>query len=169
MVSPLPLGPIYVKAKQIQTSEGNVEIGIDDNVACERTLLYSLIFNGDFNFLVSFWKKDGRDWVVFYPDLIVSPQLGCLWTVSMNLVTRNTPFPESHDFPTNKLPQQQENVMGSFTDKALLLNFLLRRRNSRSLILQFIKSSLEKRTNPSVMSKLFDQLNIVCSSVALEM
>jgi len=58
--------------------------------------------------------------------------------------------------------------MGSFTDKTSLLDFLLRRKHSRSMILQFFKSSLEKRTNPAVMAKLFDQLNVVCSSMAVE-
>lgn len=132
-----------------------------------------------FSFWSSFWFHealtippsllDARDWMNFYPDFIVSPQLGYLWTISIHLVwisslfnrTKVSPHFETH-------PLFQDHVMDAFTDKSALLDFLLRRRDSRTLILKFFQATLESKESPSIVAGLFDQLNVVCSTLAPE-
>lgn len=58
--------------------------------------------------------------------------------------------------------------MGAFTEKTFQLDFLLRRKNSKPLVVKVLKSLIEKKTNISLMAKLFDQINTVCAAIAQE-
>ena len=126
------------------------------------------------------FTTDGQDWVGFYPNTIVSPGLSSLWTVTLNMVGFSflTSYHDSQErsvywvffflFFLSFFFFLQENMQGAFADETLLLDFLLRRRSSKELILKFLKTSLERKTSLSMISKLFDQINLVCSTMALE-
>lgn len=56
----------------------------------------------------------------------------------------------------------------SFSDKRQLLDFLLRRRGSRMLILQFIRAAIEEREPLELLAYLFDTLNRVAAQAFYE-
>jgi len=90
---------------------------------------------------------DGERWFVFQPDIIIAWDQGFVWTLAVSLPVFLT---------------------GKFTEHGKLLNFLLRRRNAKRLIMDFLRSLIEKPEPLSVIAGLFDQLNAVFSTAIQE-
>jgi len=57
-----------------------------------------------------------------------------------------------------------EAISFSFSEKTKLIDFLMRRSNSKALILKVMKGLLEDTERLAVISAIFDQLNVVLAS-----
>ncbi|XP_015904300.1 regulator of MON1-CCZ1 complex [Parasteatoda tepidariorum] len=79
------------------------------------------------------------NWVVFLPNVIIDPKLGFMWYVKMNL----------------------DPVVDVLEDKCLLVDFLLLRQTSKSLILKVCHDALTSpgRLPLDTLAKIFDKLN----------
>ncbi|XP_023219374.1 uncharacterized protein C18orf8 homolog [Centruroides sculpturatus] len=82
------------------------------------------------------------NWVVFQPNIIIDAKLGCLWYVQLQL----------------------EPIINMIDNKCLLVDFLLLRQNSKSVLLEVCKNVVLSRREDtlSLLSKIFDKLNLVC-------
>ncbi|KAG8187851.1 hypothetical protein JTE90_001225 [Oedothorax gibbosus] len=79
------------------------------------------------------------NWVVFLPNIIIDPKLGYLWYVTL------------HNSP----------LIHKILDKCLLIDYLLLRQNSKSIILKVCHNSIQP-SDPlplSILAKIFDKLN----------
>ncbi|KAK7492946.1 hypothetical protein BaRGS_00015893 [Batillaria attramentaria] len=81
------------------------------------------------------------NWVVFQPDIVIDAKLGCLWTLRLNLVPIVTMLP----------------------DKVKLIQFLLNRGESKSVLLSVCRDMLipGQQTSLPVISQVYDMLNQV--------
>eukprot|EP00054_Salpingoeca_dolichothecata_P020883 m.132877 g.132877 ORF g.132877 m.132877 type:complete len:572 (-) comp23789_c0_seq2:199-1914(-) len=98
-------------------------------------------------------KKKGKEkpcdlyassWIVFQPDIIIDAKLGLLWTVSVNL----------------------EPIARQIADKEKMVDFLLRRKDAKLVLLRVIKAILnpKNRVPLRVIARVFDQINSVLAS-----
>eukprot|EP00039_Didymoeca_costata_P020054 m.339883 g.339883 ORF g.339883 m.339883 type:complete len:665 (+) comp19022_c0_seq1:117-2111(+) len=85
-------------------------------------------------------------WIVFQPNIIIDAKLGTLWLVSMDL----------------------EPMLQLMPNKIQLIDFLLRRKGSKSIILRVIKNALQPAGEGDLetISCMFDQLNSVYAARA---
>eukprot|EP00050_Salpingoeca_kvevrii_P008248 m.301738 g.301738 ORF g.301738 m.301738 type:complete len:655 (-) comp14900_c0_seq1:60-2024(-) len=83
-------------------------------------------------------------WIVFAPDILIDANLGALWTLTLDL----------------------EPLTHMLENKALLVDFLLRRRDGRQLILSSICEGLMPQTQCSLptLSKIFDHIHRVAAT-----
>ncbi|GFS96489.1 regulator of MON1-CCZ1 complex [Nephila pilipes] len=81
------------------------------------------------------------NWVVFQPNIIIDPKLGYLWYVIMN----NDP------------------IINIIKDKCVLMDFLLLRKNSKSLILKVCHDAILPGVSLplSTLASIFDKLNVI--------
>ncbi|KAK7100106.1 regulator of MON1-CCZ1 complex-like [Littorina saxatilis] len=81
------------------------------------------------------------NWVVFQPDIIIDAKLGCLWSLGLNLVP----------------------IVAMLPDKVKLIQFLLNRGESKSVLLSVCRQMLTpgQQTNLVVISQVYDMLNQV--------
>lgn len=116
VVSRCPIKPFMLKISAIPSHNAIV----NNEVSCE---LYS------------------PNWVVFQPNIIIDPKLGCLWYVIMN----------------------NEPLIDIISDKSLLVDFLLLRRNSKPLILRVCHDGVcsDCQLSLPVIAKIFDKLNYI--------
>ncbi|XP_028393229.1 regulator of MON1-CCZ1 complex-like [Dendronephthya gigantea] len=79
------------------------------------------------------------NWIVFQPNIIIDAKLGCLWGVYMKL----------------------NPLLNMIADKAMLIEFLLLRRNSKGNIIDVCKQALMPLSHCplAMISKIFDRLN----------
>lgn len=84
------------------------------------------------------------NWVVFQPDIVIDAKLGCLWTLKLNLVP----------------------IVAMLPDKMKLIQFLLNRGESKSVLLSVCRHMLipGQQTSLSVISQVYDMLNQVYKS-----
>ncbi|XP_014207194.1 uncharacterized protein C18orf8 [Copidosoma floridanum] len=78
------------------------------------------------------------DWVVFQPNVVIDAELGCLWYVGLKL----------------------EKIVKLISEKVLLVEFLMQRKNSKQILIQAIKDFVTQM--PVVLKDLpavFDKLN----------
>lgn len=116
VVSRCPIKPFMLKVSSIPSHNAVV----NNEVSCE---LYS------------------PNWVVFQPNIIIDPMLGCLWYVILN----------------------NEPITDIISDKSLLIDFLLLRCNSKPIILRVCHDGVSPSSQlplPTI-SKIFDKLNII--------
>jgi len=81
-------------------------------------------------------------WIFYQPNLILDNEQGYLWEVALN--------PES--------------LAASFPDKKKLVDFLMKRSNSKGILLQVLKNVIEDCETLSVISEIFDVLNQTLST-----
>ncbi|KFM73575.1 hypothetical protein X975_20721, partial [Stegodyphus mimosarum] len=124
IISKCPIKPFMLKVPVMPSHN----IVTDPEVSCE---LYS------------------PNWVVFQPNIIIDPKLGCLWHVQMNC----------------------EPLIDIIHDKELLIDFLLLRQNSKSVILKVCHDGLLPGEQLSLenISKVFDKLNAIYKQNAEKM
>ncbi|KJE89048.1 hypothetical protein CAOG_00606 [Capsaspora owczarzaki ATCC 30864] len=86
-------------------------------------------------------------WVVFQPNLVIDAKLGVLWQLSIKL----------------------DAIVNMISDKNRLVDFLLRRTNSKQVLLQVCRTLLEEASPSwlSTISIVFDQLNAVYKSSSI--
>lgn len=86
-------------------------------------------------------------WIVFQPDIVIDAKLGALWCIGVSLDT----------------------LVEIIKDRNLLIDFLLRRSNSKKTILSVILNALEPETQSDLgtISRMFDQLNSIYARVIL--
>ncbi|XP_064472705.1 regulator of MON1-CCZ1 complex-like [Ornithodoros turicata] len=79
------------------------------------------------------------NWVVFQPNIIIDAKLGCLWYVKLSL----------------------QPLVLHFTDKCLLVDFLLQRNNSKQVLLQVCREALSRdgELNLAQIATIFDKIN----------
>ncbi|XP_059140250.1 regulator of MON1-CCZ1 complex-like isoform X2 [Physella acuta] len=80
------------------------------------------------------------NWIVFQPDIVIDAKLGCLWTLQINLQPLVTMIP----------------------DKDKLIQFLLNRSDSKSVILNVCAQMLVpgKQASLQAIAKVYDLLNL---------
>ncbi|KAI2801546.1 hypothetical protein BLOT_011100 [Blomia tropicalis] len=83
------------------------------------------------------------NWAIFQPNIIIDAKYGCLWLLQLNLL----------------------NIYGLIKNVPILIDFLLLRKNSKSIILKVcrnvVKMSKEHNQNPiGNLSLLFNKLNL---------
>ncbi|CAG5119842.1 unnamed protein product [Candidula unifasciata] len=80
------------------------------------------------------------NWIVFQPDIVIDAKLGCLWTLELNLAPLVTMIP----------------------DKDKLIQFLLYRTDSKSVILSVCAQMLVpgKQASLQSLAKVYDMLNV---------
>lgn len=83
------------------------------------------------------------NWVIFQPDIVLDAKLGCFWFLRLNL----------------------ESVVSMITDKCRLVDFLLLRQDSKTVILNVCRNILVpgKQSNLTVIAMIFNKLNKVYS------
>jgi hypothetical protein len=87
--------------------------------------------------------SDSTNWVIFQPNIIIDARLGCLWFLQINL----------------------DQTIELVTSIPLLIDFLMLRRNSKSVILKVCKNSIigsaeeNMRNRLGNMSLIFNKLN----------
>eukprot|EP00055_Hartaetosiga_balthica_P016514 m.104963 g.104963 ORF g.104963 m.104963 type:complete len:675 (-) comp9121_c4_seq1:4712-6736(-) len=81
-----------------------------------------------------------KNWISFFPDVLVDPKLGALWCVQLKL----------------------ENFLPLFGDKINLIDFLLRRSKTRHLILTVLQDEVKpgKKIETTRIGELFDVITI---------
>lgn len=83
------------------------------------------------------------NWVVFQPNIIIDAKLGCLWTIELKL----------------------EPLLSMIHDKCLLVDFLMKRSESKPVVIQVLQEILEPTAQNCshliVVAELFDHLNEV--------
>lgn len=86
-------------------------------------------------------------WIVFQPDIIIDAKLGALWTVSVVL----------------------DALVEQMADKAALVEFLLRRRDSKALVLAVVTRALEPGTSCDLgtIARMFDHINAACADFTM--
>ncbi|XP_054717520.1 regulator of MON1-CCZ1 complex-like [Uloborus diversus] len=116
VVSKCPIKPFKLKVPTIPSHNASV----DNEVSCE---LYS------------------PNWVVFQPNIIIDPKLGCLWYVNMNC----------------------EPLVDVISEKCLLVDFLTLRNKSKSIILQVCRDALlpNQQLPLRTIAKILDKLNLI--------
>ncbi|KAJ1531899.1 hypothetical protein ONE63_000544 [Megalurothrips usitatus] len=86
------------------------------------------------------------NWVVFQPNIIIDAKLGCLWTIELNL----------------------HPLLTMIHDKCLLVDFLMKRADSKPVVIQVLQEILEptpqNHKHLVVVAELFDHLNEVYRS-----
>ncbi|KAK3926901.1 Regulator of MON1-CCZ1 complex [Frankliniella fusca] len=92
------------------------------------------------------------NWVVFQPNIIIDAKLGCLWTIELNL----------------------QPLLTMIHDKCLLVDFLMKRTDSKPVVIQVLQEILEPTAQNCshlvVVAELFDHLNeVYCSFLQSEM
>ncbi len=93
--------------------------------------------------LMSKCLSDSTNWVIFQPNIIIDARLGCLWFLQINL----------------------DQTIELVTSIPLLIDFLMLRRNSKSVILKVCKNSIigsaeeNMRNRLGNMSLIFNKLN----------
>ena len=81
----------------------------------------------------------GDDWEYYQPNYIIIPSKGLLFEVKINLPS----------------------IIKSFSQKKLLIDFLLRRSNTKQLILEQLQILIDDKPSLSLLSRIFKQLNAV--------
>ncbi|XP_049810731.1 regulator of MON1-CCZ1 complex-like [Schistocerca nitens] len=83
------------------------------------------------------------NWILFQPNIVIDAKIGCLWYVELNL----------------------EPLVELIPDRCLLVDFLMQRKDSKSVIIQVLQDILkpteQNRAYLVVISELFDHLNDV--------
>ena len=82
---------------------------------------------------------DDDDWEFYQPRYILDRNKGYLWEIQLNL----------------------EAVAASFQDKIRLIDFLLRRANSKLLILEVLRGVIEDGAPLSELARIFDKFNAI--------
>ncbi|XP_043465595.1 regulator of MON1-CCZ1 complex [Leptopilina heterotoma] len=83
------------------------------------------------------------NWVVFQPNIVIDVKLGCLWYIELRL----------------------ESFIKLITDKVLLIDFLLQRKDAKQLLIQVLQSLMTQMPNTLIdMPIIFDKLNTVYRS-----
>lgn len=90
-----------------------------------------------------------QNWIVFQPNIIIDAKLGCLWQVMIKL----------------------EPLAVMITDKSLLVDFLLLRRESKMVILTVFKQALTpgRQCSLPVLARMFDKMNSAYRSYSQEL
>lgn len=90
-----------------------------------------------------------QNWIVFQPNIIIDAKLGCLWQVLIKL----------------------EPLAVMITDKSLLVDFLLLRRESKMVILTVFKQALTpgRQCSLPVLARMFDKMNSAYRSYSQEL
>eukprot|EP01114_Cavostelium_apophysatum_P014998 TRINITY_DN4005_c0_g1_i1.p1 TRINITY_DN4005_c0_g1~~TRINITY_DN4005_c0_g1_i1.p1 ORF type:complete len:705 (-),score=193.70 TRINITY_DN4005_c0_g1_i1:47-2161(-) len=81
-------------------------------------------------------------WMLYQPNIVVDTNTGVLWDLFINL----------------------ESIALSFSDKKRLVSFLMRRSNSKGILLRALRSIIEECEPLSTLADIFDLLNAVVSS-----
>lgn len=90
-----------------------------------------------------------QNWIVFQPNIIIDAKLGCLWQVMIKL----------------------EPLAVMISDKGLLVDFLLLRKESKMVILTVFKQALTpgRQCSLPTLARMFDKLNFAYKSYSQEM
>ncbi|XP_068750238.1 regulator of MON1-CCZ1 complex-like isoform X2 [Montipora capricornis] len=89
-----------------------------------------------------------QNWIVFQPNIIIDAKLGCLWQVMIKL----------------------EPLVVMIGDKGLLVDFLLLRRESKTVILTVFKQALTpgRQCSLPIIARMFDKVNLAHRSYTQE-
>ncbi|XP_020628604.1 uncharacterized protein C18orf8-like [Orbicella faveolata] len=89
-----------------------------------------------------------QNWIVFQPNIIIDAKLGCLWQVMIKL----------------------EPLVVMISDKGLLIDFLLLRKESKMVILTVFKQALTpgRQSSLPVIARMFDKVNLAYRNYSLE-
>ena len=135
-------------------------------VSLQHHLSLTLVFLALWS--LSCWT-DSKDWVFHSPNYILDVSNGYVWEgetllyvillrFSLSIMTLN------RTILVKIAIVNLEAISISFSEKTKLIDFLMRRSNSKALILKVMKGLLEDTERLAVISAIFDQLNVVLAS-----
>ncbi|KAH9488827.1 Regulator of MON1-CCZ1 complex [Bulinus truncatus] len=133
VLSPLGIMPFKLLLPSI-----NMQAGTDKTeYSCELSQKH-FTFCQKRNFLIK--TLDSANWIVFQPDIVIDAKLGCLWYLQISLNPLVTMIP----------------------DKDRLIQFLLNRTDSKSVILNVCAQMLVpgKQASLQSLAKVYDMLNV---------
>eukprot|EP00004_Rigifila_ramosa_P003558 TRINITY_DN1380_c0_g1_i10.p1 TRINITY_DN1380_c0_g1~~TRINITY_DN1380_c0_g1_i10.p1 ORF type:complete len:724 (+),score=165.68 TRINITY_DN1380_c0_g1_i10:219-2174(+) len=132
-----------------------------------------------------------ESWEFRSPNFIIDRQQAYLWELKLNLNEASLHFLDNTSHTSQNFVQncatfvinpaaskaapahstQQATVLAqrTMTPLSLLIDFLMRRTLSKNLILQVLRSAVEQRSSLQQLAKIFDLLNVVYSSNAINL